>query len=103
LEGVGVNLREAMAAYTNAASAQDYYDDRGDAQRADTAAEHLRHWGRVVDAQLAVAEAAIAYMEHQAASVGDPVVNEAVYYRERCELWNAFMAARDKARKSNQS
>ena len=54
-----------------------------------------------LDRAVKVAEAAIAYMEHQAASVGDPVADEAAYYRERCRLWDAFMAARDKAKEVN--
>jgi hypothetical protein len=98
-----VNLREAIEEYANAVGSQDYYDDRGDARRADAAADNLRQCRRVLGVQLAVAEAAIAYMEHQAASVGDPVVNEAVYYRERCELWDAFTAASAKAKDDNQS
>lgn len=95
-----MNLREAMAAYTNAASTQDYYDDRGDAQRADAAAEHLRHWGRVVDVQLAVAEAAIAIVEQQEA-VGHNEFADVVM--RLGELWEQYRAARDKAKAANQS
>ncbi len=95
-----MNLREAIEEYANAVSARDYYDNRLDAQRV---AEVIRECWQDLDVLLAVAEAAIAYMEHQAASVGDPVVNEAVYYRERCELWNAFVAARANAKDANQS
>ena len=63
-----------------------------------------RQFGEAVDRlcrAVKVAEAAMAYMEHQAASVGDPVADEAAYYRERCKLWDAFMEAREKAREVN--
>ena len=89
-----MNLREAIAAYTNAASARDYYDDRRDAQRADAAAEHLRHCGRVIDAQLAVAEAAIALAEYQAFVAFNPAVED--------ELWRAFKEAHKAAKDANQ-
>ena len=56
--------------------------------------QSLDNIGRWAD----MAEAAMAYMEHQAASVGDPVADEAAYYRERCRLWDAFMLAKDKAK-----
>ena len=90
-----MNLREAMAAYTNAASAQDYYDDRGDAQRADAAAERLRHCGRVVDAQLAVAEAAMAIVEQQEACGHNEFADVVMRLGE---LWEQYRAAMDKVK-----
>jgi hypothetical protein len=90
-----------MAAYTNAASAQDYYyDDHGDAKRADAAAEHLRHCGRVLDVQLAVAEAAIAIVEQQEA-VGHNEFADVVM--RLGELREQYRAARDRAKAANQS
>ena len=91
-----MNLRETIAAYTNAASAQDYYDDRGDAQRADAAAEHLRHWQRVIDVQLAVAEAAMAYAEFNVNAGWETGMDGASYIRERGKLLDAFIEARAK-------
>ncbi len=94
-----MNLREAIESYANAVSNRVYYDDRGDAQRADAAAETLCHRRQLIDVQLAVAEAAIAYAEYQASnpfSAGE-------YFREQCKLWDAFIAARAKARDANQS
>ena len=97
-----MNLRETIGDYAiRFAQCQEVIGMEGEG------VERIRRQAGEVEERLyravAVAEAAIAYMEHQAASVGDPVVNEAVYYRERCELWDAFMAARAKAKDANQS
>ena len=96
-----VNLREAIEAYANAVSNRDYYDDRGDAQRADAAAETLHQRRQNLDALLAVADAAIALSEYQAFAAFAPNVEAAVYFRERGRLWDAFMAAHKAAKDAN--
>lgn len=92
-----MNLREAIGEYAvRYAQCQEVIGWEGEG------AERIRgQFGESVDRLcrvVEVAEAAIAYMEHQAASVGDPVADEAAYYRERCRLWDAFMLAKDKAK-----
>ena len=98
-----MNLREAVEAYANAVSNRDYYDDRGDAQRADAAAETLHQRRQNLDALLAVADAAIALSEYQAFAAFDPNVEAAVYFRERGRLWEQFLAAYKAAKEVNQS
>ena len=97
-----MNLREAIEEYVmHCMRCQEVIGWEGEG------VERIRRQAVEVEERLyravEVAEAAIAYMEQQAASVGDPVVYEAVYYRERRRLWNAFMAARAKAKDANQS
>ena len=98
-----MNLREAIEAYANAVGSRDYYDDRGDAQRADSATETLHQRRRDLDALLAVAEAAMALSEYQAFAAFAPTVEAAIYFRERGKLWDAFMAAHKAAKDANQS
>lgn len=98
-----MNLREAIEVYANAVSIRDYYDDRGDAQRADAAAKTLHQRRQDLDALLAVADAAIALSEYQALAAYDPNVEDAVYFRERGRLWDAFMEAHKAAKDANQS
>ena len=57
--------------------------------------------GDRLDRAVKVAEAAMAYMEHQAASVYDPDECDLGYAQQRGKLWDAFMEARAKA--ANQS
>ena len=92
-----MNLREAIGEYAvRYAQCQEVIGMEGEG------VERIRRqFGESVDrlcCVVKVAEASMAYMEHQAASVGDPVADDSVYYRERCELWDAFTAARDKAK-----
>ena len=92
-----MNLREAIGEYAvRYAHCQEVIGMEGEG------AERIRRqFGESVDrlcCVVKVAEASMAYMEHQAASVGDPVADEAAYYRERCRLWDAFMAAKDTAK-----
>ena len=96
-----MNLREAIEAYAKAVSIRDYYDDRGNAQRADAAAKTLHQRRQDLDALLAGAEAAIALSEYQAFSAVDPNVEAAVYFRERDKLWEAFMQAHKAAKDAN--
>lgn len=98
-----MNLREAIEMYANAVGSRDYYDDRGDAQRADAAAETLRQCKPVLDALLAVAEAAIALSEYQAFMEASVAAFDPKYFRERGRLWDAFMAAHKAAKEANQS
>jgi arsenate reductase-like glutaredoxin family protein len=100
LEGGIVNLREAIEEYANAVSARDYYDNRLDAQRV---AEVIRECWQDLDVLLAVAEAAIAYMDYDADNERDAEVIDGTYVGRRCELWDAFVVARDKAKAANQS
>ena len=57
--------------------------------------------GDRLDRAVKVAEAAIAYAEHQVNNGWDANVDGATYIRERGKLLDAFMAAREKA--ANQS
>ena len=72
--------------------------DSGDAAAVSRCHAEIDNAMRGIIRWLDMAEAAIALAQHQAASVGDPVADEAAYYRERCKLWDAFMAAKDKAK-----
>ena len=92
-----MNLREAIGQYAvRYAQCQEVIGMEGEgAERIRRQAFEAGDW---LDRAVNVAEAAIAYMEHQAASVGDPVADEAAYYRERCRLWDAFMVAKAKAK-----
>ena len=49
-----------------------------------------------------VAEAAMAYMEHQATSVHDPDECDLDRAQQRATLWDAFMEARARAKAINQ-
>lgn len=49
-----------------------------------------------------MANAAIALAEHQATSGYDPGVDGKTYTAERGRLWDAFLAAREKAKAINQ-
>ena len=92
-----MNLREAIGEYAvRYAQCQEVigWDGEGAERIRRQFGESVDRLCRVVE----VAEAAMVYMEHQAASVGDPVADEAAYYRERCRLWDAFMLAKDKAK-----
>ena len=93
-----MNLREAIEEYVNAVSSQDYYDRVNQRQVAET----IRESRHDLDVLLAVAEAAIAYAEYQASNPGEDFASNDIrageYFREQCELWDAFMAARDKVK-----
>lgn len=98
-----MNLREAIEEYANAVSSQDYYD-RANQRQGAGAIRESRH---DLDVLLAVAEAAIAYAEYQASNPGEDFASNDIrageYFREQCKLWDAFIAARAKARDANQS
>ena len=49
-----------------------------------------------------MAEAALALAEYQATSGYDPEVDRSTYLRQRGELWDAYMAARAKAKAISQ-
>ena len=55
-----------------------------------------------IDRWADMAEAAIALAEHQATSGYDPGVDGKTYTAERGRLWDAFLAAREKAKAINQ-
>jgi hypothetical protein len=89
-----VNLREAIGEYAaHYGRCQEVIGWGGEG------AERIRRqFGEVeerLDRVVKVAEAAIAYAEYQASNPGVEVKD---YFRELCRLWDAFMAARAKAR-----
>ena len=96
-EGGIVNLREAIGEYV-VGYLQCHEVIGMDGDGVERIRRQAGEAGERLDCAVKVAEAAMAYMEHQAASVGDPVADEAAYYRERCRLWDAFMLAKDKAK-----
>ena len=55
-----------------------------------------------IDAWADMAEAALAYMEHQATSVHDPDECDLDRAQQRATLWDAFMEARARAKAANQ-
>ena len=59
--------------------------------------------GERLDCVVKAAEAAMAYMEHQAASVYDPDECDLAYAQQRGKLWDAFMEAYKAAKDANQS
>ena len=77
--------------------------DSGDAAAVSRCHAEIDNAMRGIIRWLDMAEAAIALAQHQAASVGDPVADEAAHYRERCRLWEAFMQAHKAAKDANQS
>ena len=92
-----MNLREAIGEYAvRYAQCQEVLGWEGEG------AERIRRqFGESVDRLcrvVEVAEAAIAYMEHQAASVYDPDDCDLEYAQQRGKLWDAFMVARGKAK-----
>lgn len=95
-----MNLRELIEAYADAVSNWDYHDDRSDVRRQAEAVEKLNQCQKAINVQLAVAEAAIAYMEHQAESVYDPDECDLAYAQQRGKLWDRFTEARRKAKKA---
>ena len=95
-----MNLREAIGEYAvHYAQCQEVIGWEGEG------AERIRRQFGEAEERLCrvveVAEAAIAYMEHQAASVYDPDDCDLAYAQQRGKLWDAFMEARAKA--ANQS
>lgn len=57
----------------------------------------IRRAAAVREAHLQMAEAAMAYMEHQVTGADDPSKCDMAYARQGIKLWDAFMAARAKA------
>jgi len=95
-----MNLREAIGEYAvRYAQCQEVIGWEGEG------AERIRRqFGESVDRLcrvVEVAEAAMAYMEHQAARVYDPDECDLAYAQQRGKLWDAFIEARKKA--ANQS
>ena len=94
-----MNLREAIGEYAvNYMRCQEVigWDGEGVERIRRQAGEAEERLCRAVK----VAEAAIAYAEYQASNPG---VDAKDYFREQCELWDAFMAARKAAGDANQS
>ena len=97
-----MNLREAIGEYAvRYAQCQEVIGMEGEG------VERIRRQFGEVEQRLCrvvkVAEAAMAYIEHQAASVYDPddcdlAYAQQSYAQQRGKLWDAFMAARDKAK-----
>ena len=95
-----MNLREAIGEYAvRYAHCQEVIGMEGEG------VERIRRqFGESVDRLcrvVEVAEAAMAYAEFQADAGRETSMDGASYIRERVKLWNAFMAAREKA--ANQS
>ncbi len=87
-----MNLRELIEAYANEVSNWDYHDNRGDDKRLAESLARLAVCRQSLDVQLAVAEAALAYVEWRMR--GFPAsMDGATYIREREKLWGAFKAA----------
>lgn len=94
-----MNLREAIGEYVvHCMRCQEVIGMEGEG------VERIRRQAGEAEERLyravAVAEAAIAYAEYQASNPG---VDASDYLREQCRLWDAFMAARAKAKDANQS
>ena len=94
-----MNLREAIEAYANAMIS--YYSNLGHGKQEAESIARLVRCSKSLDVVLAVAESAMAYMEHQAARVYDPDECDLAYAQQRGKLWDAFIEARKKA--ANQS
>jgi len=62
----------------------------------------IRRAAAAREAYLQMAEAALAYMEHQATSVYDPSDCDLEYAQKRAKLWDAFMEAKAKAKAVDQ-
>ena len=95
-----MNLREAIGEYAvRYAQCQEVIgmDGEGVERIRRQFGESVDRLCRVVE----VAEAALAYMEHQATSVHDPDECDLDRAQQRATLWDAFMEARKKA--ANQS
>lgn len=101
-----MNLREAIDRYANAVSSRDYWDNliadpRTRKEELDNAISACEEAGRLLDALIGMANAAVAYMEHQANPPEGGLTDTHAYFHKLAELGKAFMAAREKAKGMN--
>ena len=101
-----MNLREVIERYANAVSSRDYWDNligdpRTRKRELDSATSDCEETGRLLDALIDEAEAALAYAEYQYQyDKGHGVLawqQMVDYIGKRNKLWEEFVAARDKA------
>ena len=77
-------------------------DVKGDKEACAYHGQRMRRSLDDIDLWADMAEAALAYIEHQAATVHDSSVDSKAYMAERKRLWDAFVTAREKAKAMNQ-
>lgn len=97
-----MDLREAVDRYANAVSSRDYWDNlKTRKKELDIATSACEETGRLLDALIGMADAAVAYMEHQATNVYDPDDCDLKYAQQRAKMWDAFIVARAKVKGAN--
>ena len=97
-----MDLREAVERYANAVSSRDYWDNliadpRTRKRELDIATSACEETGKLLDALIGMANAAVAYMEHQANPPEGGLTDTHAYFHKLAELGKAFMEARRKA------